>query len=122
MSLATVPKTVIDRSLKLARAPFDLALGAAGAEDSSAKRLLDRIEAGARSATGTVVGDDELRREGDDLRLATAERERASDLREQADLMQREAADEAEEKAAEAEERRLEARRKADAERRKAAR
>ena len=38
MALPTVTRTVFDRSLKLARAPFDAALGVAGRSDSSARR------------------------------------------------------------------------------------
>jgi colicin import membrane protein len=118
--MSTLSKTV-DRSLKLVRAPIDLALGAAGASDSPASHLLDRLEAGTRDVTGLLLHDDELRREGRDQRSATAERERADRLRAQAEELQSEAAAEAEAAAEDAEERQREARRQADAERRKAA-
>jgi hypothetical protein len=92
MTMHTVPKTIFNRSLKLARTPFDVALGVTGASDSSAKRALDRIEAGVRSATGTVFRDEELARQGRKASLATDQRERAAELRAEAELREQEAA------------------------------
>jgi hypothetical protein len=120
MAMPTIPKTVLDRSLKLVRAPFDAALSLTGAADSSATHLLDRIEAGTRSATGVLFHDEELRREGQDLKLATKQRERAADLREEADQVWTAGTSEADELAAEAEKREEEARRKAEQEQRAA--
>ena len=74
MSMPTIPKTIFNSSVKLARAPFDVALGALGGSDSQAKHLLDRAEAGARSATGVLFADPELREEGRAALLATKER------------------------------------------------
>src|SRR3954449_8711664 len=64
MSLPTIPKTIFNSSIKLARTPVDLALGAFGGSESGAKNLVDRAEAGARSATGVLFRDEELREEG----------------------------------------------------------
>jgi hypothetical protein len=91
MSLPTVPKAIFNSSLKLARAPFDLALGAFGGSDSQAKHLLDRAEAGARSATGVLFADAELREQGRAALLATKERERAAGLEEIAEQERRKA-------------------------------
>src|SRR6476659_676897 len=91
MAMPTVSKTNFNSSIQLARAPFDITLGALGGSDSSAKHLLDRAEAGARSANGALFRDDELREEGRMVLLATKERERAVELREKAEVQEREA-------------------------------
>jgi len=120
MTLHAVPRAVFDRSLKLARAPFDLALGAMGGSDSAAKYALDRLEAGARSATGVLFADEELKQQGRGALLATKERERATGLREQAELRERQAARNLEEVGEEVAEAQAEAREKAEAKRLKA--
>jgi len=120
MAMPTVPKTVFDRSLKVVRAPFDAALSVTGTSDSPAKHLLDQIEGTARSATGVLFHDDELLREGRDVRLTTNQREHATELRVQADRVQNGAAAEAEELTADAERREEDARRKAEEEQRAA--
>ncbi|HVD37642.1 MAG TPA: hypothetical protein VNC15_02285, partial [Solirubrobacterales bacterium] len=120
MAMPTVPKTIFNASLKLARAPFDVALGALGGSDSGAKHLIDRAEAGARSATGVIFADPELREEGRAAMVATKERERATELREKAEVQEREA-EERQARAAEAAEKAAaEARRNAEQEKRKA--
>jgi hypothetical protein len=120
MSLPTVPKTIFNSSLKLARAPFDVAFNALGGQDSQAKHLLDRAEAGARSATGVLFADAELREQGRASLLATKERERAVHLREKAEVQEREAEERQAEASEAAREAAAEARRKAEQERRKA--
>src|SRR3954449_7742518 len=92
MSMPTIPKTIFNSSIKLARMPADLALGALGGSDSGAKNLVDRAEAGARSATGVLFRDQELREEGRAALLAAKERERAVELRERAQGEEAEAA------------------------------
>ena len=72
MAMHTVPKTIFDRSLKLARAPFDAALGVVGGSNSSAKHALDRFEAGLRGATGTLFRDEELTQQGRQASLPRA--------------------------------------------------
>lgn len=120
MSMHTVPKAVFDRSLKLARAPFDAALGAVGASDSAAKHLVDRVEAGARSATGTLFADDELKQEGREVLRATKQRERADRLHEEAELREDEARENIKAVAEETAKKRAEAEKRAEEERRKA--
>ncbi|HEV2727582.1 MAG TPA: hypothetical protein VGV34_04760, partial [Solirubrobacterales bacterium] len=88
MSMPTIPKAIFNSSVKLARAPFDVALGAVGGSDSSVKHLLDRAEAGARTATGVLFADPQLREEGRAALLATKERERATELREKAEVQE----------------------------------
>src|SRR3954469_25693167 len=91
MSMPTIPKTIFNSSIKLARTPIDVALGALGGSDSSAKHMLDRAEAGARSATGVLFRDPELREQGRAALLATRERERGRARREKAGAEEREA-------------------------------
>src|SRR5436305_14530836 len=93
MSLPTIPKRIFNSSIKLARTPADIALGALGGSESQAKNLIDRAEAGARSATGALFADRELREEGRAALLATKERERATELREKAEVQEREASE-----------------------------
>ena len=121
MAMPTLPKTVFDRSLKLARAPLDAALSVTGTAESPGKRLLDQIEASTRSATGVLFHDDELRREGRAVRLASNQRQRAAGLRERAEEVAAEAA--ADRRAAEKRERERKAKAavKADKEKKKAA-
>src|SRR3954465_11798553 len=93
MSLPTIPKTIFNSSIKLARMPADLALGPLRGSDSGAKNLVEPAEAGARSATGVLFRDEELREEGRAALLAAKERERALALREKAEGEEREAAE-----------------------------
>ena len=120
MSMPTIPKTIFNSSIKLARTPVDLALGALGGSESQAKNLVDRAEAGARSATGVLFRDPELREEGRAALLAAKERERAVELREKAEVQEREAEERQAELSKAAEEAAAEARRKAEQERRTA--
>ena len=120
MSMPTVSKTIFNSSVKLARAPFDLALGALGGSDSQARHLLDRAEARARSATGALFADRELKEQGRAALLATKERERAGRLREQAEVQEREAEERQAEASEAAQAATADARRKAEQGRRKA--
>jgi hypothetical protein len=90
MALPAAPRAVFDRSLKLARAPLDMALRVTGGRESPAKFALDRVEAGARSATGAFFRDDDLKQEGRRALLAARERERALGLREESERVERE--------------------------------
>jgi hypothetical protein len=120
VSVSKVPRTIVDRSLKLARAPIDAALSVTGASESPAKHLVDRLEAGARSASGVLLADRELKEQGRAVLLATRQRERASSLHGEAELRRDEADRNLEEAAEETAEERAEARRKAEAKRREA--
>ncbi|MGN6663029.1 MAG: hypothetical protein ACTHK6_02300 [Solirubrobacterales bacterium] len=120
MSMPTIPKTIFNSSIKLARTPFDVALGVLGGAESPARHLLDRAEAGARSATGVLFADEELKEQGRTALLATKERERAVRLRETAEVREREAEERQAEVGEAAREAEAEARRQAEQERRKA--
>jgi len=83
--MTSIARTVVDRSLKLARAPLDMALGVAGASRSPAKLAVDRVEAGVRRTAGVVLGDRGLKRDADRREVAAEERERALQLQEEAE-------------------------------------
>ncbi len=91
MSMSTATRTIFDRSLKLSRWPFDATLDLVGASDSAAKHAVDRLEAGARSATGTLFGDRQLKEEGNRVSRATEQREHAALLHEEAEEERRQA-------------------------------
>jgi NADH dehydrogenase [ubiquinone] 1 alpha subcomplex assembly factor 7 len=120
MTLHAVPKAVFNGSVKLARTPVDATIGVLGGSDSRVKHLVDRAEAGARSAVGTLFADEELREEGRSARLATKERERALRLHEEAEVRRREGEQTLAQAGEESQETVAEARRQAEQERRKA--
>lgn len=120
MSVSRVPRTIVDRSLKLARAPIDAALSVTGASESQAKHFVDRLDAGARSASGVLLADQELKEQGRAVLLATKQRERAASLHQEAELRREEVDRNLDEAAEESAEERAEARRKAEAKRREA--
>ena len=113
MALNKVTKTVVDRSLKVARTPVDLALKAAGASKSPAKLALDRAEAGVRGAAGTVLRNPKLKQEAESRELAAAERERALRLEQEAEQREQVARERAEGEREAAAEKRAEADRQA---------
>jgi hypothetical protein len=91
MALPTMPKTIFEGSLSLARAPLDAALKVAGSgPDSAANQALDRVEASARNAVGTIFRDEGLRRDAQRQTIAGKERERAQRLQEAARREERE--------------------------------
>lgn len=113
MALPGPAKTLFDVGLRLLRTPVDITLQLAGRTDTALELTVDRIEAGVRSATGAIFGDEELKEQGARGRIATRERERAAGLREEAEAEAAEAEDLIE--AAAAELRRENARRDASA-------
>ncbi|MGI8558312.1 MAG: hypothetical protein ACR2ND_08380 [Solirubrobacteraceae bacterium] len=88
MTIRELQRSTVEGCLRAARLPFDLAGHALGqARPDAARRLartLDRVEAGARSTAGMLLGDQQLRRDGDLLERAADERDRAQRLRDQA--------------------------------------
>jgi hypothetical protein len=113
MALPGPAKTLFDVGLRLSRTPVDITLQLAGRTDTALELTVDRLEAGVRSATGVLFGDEELREQGARGRIATRERERAAGLREEAEEEAAEAERQVE--AAAAELRRENARRDASA-------
>jgi hypothetical protein len=84
MALPGPAKALFDVGLRLSRTPVDITLQIAGRTDTALELTVDRLEAGVRSATGVLFGDEELKEQGSRGRIATRERERAAGLREEA--------------------------------------
>ena len=79
MALPGPAKALFEVGLRLSRTPVDITLRLADRTDTPLELTVDRLEAGVRSATGVLFGDQELREQGARGRLATRERERAAD-------------------------------------------
>jgi hypothetical protein len=88
MSLRTIPRAALGGYVKLLRWPLDTTLRLAGrgnGSTSGAALAVDRLDASARAAAGSVMGDDELRRDAELRRKAADEREDALHLRAEAE-------------------------------------
>lgn len=105
--LVTVPRLVVETTLKVVRLPIDSVLKLAGRDRSLAA---DATEAAVKDAVATVTGDDRLKADAAAQRVATDERRKAETLRDaatqatakaEADLADDQAAAERERKAAE---------------------
>jgi colicin import membrane protein len=122
MSLTTIPRIVLDSSIKLIRLPADSALKLAGGSTaaSMAKLGLDRAEAAVRAGAGTVLRDDGLVHEAKRQDTAAAERKRAANLRTQAEQKEQAARQEAQQREEQAEKRRQQAEKQAEERKRSA--
>lgn len=111
MTLKAIPRTAVDRSLKLARVPADTLLGIAGlrADVGAAKLGVDRVDATLRATAATVLGDRDLQQDADRRREAADERERAARLRSEAQSRSETARDRAEAREEQAADRREQA-------------
>jgi hypothetical protein len=111
MTLTTIPKIVLDSSIKLIRLPADSALKLAGGSSAAtvAKLGLDRVEAAVRGGAGTLLHDDALVHDAKRQDTAAAERERAAKLRAQAEEREQAARQEAQAREDQASQRRREA-------------
>src|SRR5215210_7676567 len=112
--LREIPRAAIGGYLKLVTWPLRtglraVGLGASNGASSSVEVAVDRVDAAVRGAAGTVLADDELRRDANRRRTAADERERAIDLREEAQERSRRAKEEAAEREERAEARKREA-------------
>jgi hypothetical protein len=89
MNLRSIPRTAVDRYLKLARLPWDgatrLLPGDGTGVKSSAQVALDRADAAARSAAAVILQDRTLGEDARRRRQAADERQRAVRLRSQAE-------------------------------------
>ena len=89
-----VPRSAIDRGLKVARVPFDTVarlLPADGGPRDAAMLVIDRADATVRAAVGEILHDDDLRQDAMRRRAAADERQRAMELRIAAKAKQRDA-------------------------------
>jgi hypothetical protein len=110
--------TAVDATLRVAKLPLDLALGALGQE--SAQVVLDRADATVRTVAGTALRDDELLADAGRRREAAEERGRALRLRAEAELREQRGEETAEQRREAAAARRRRATQKARTERKRA--
>jgi hypothetical protein len=78
-------RTAFELGLRCSRVPLDLVLQVSGRTDSIHELRLDRAEAGVRSAVGAVLGDEELREQGQRGLAVAREREEAARARHERD-------------------------------------
>ena len=116
MGLRDIPRTAVGGYIKLARLPLDtgLKLIGRGGNGNAAKLAADRVDATAREAAGTVLGDDQLKKDGRKRHRATEERQRAVKLRTQAQQKSAQADAELNERQQQAEDKRREAAQRAE--------
>jgi len=90
MNIRTIPRAAVDRSLRLARVPADLATNVLP-NAAQAGLVIDRVDATVRAAVGQVLRDQELVEDAQRRRVAADERERAAQLRAEAELKEKRA-------------------------------
>jgi len=102
MSLTSIPRTVLDRYLKLVKWPLNRGLDAVGRKKAgpaaSAGLAIDRADAAVRGAAATVLNDGDLRAEAERRSAAADARERALNLRLEAELKTQRADEELQER------------------------
>jgi hypothetical protein len=86
MDLHVIPRTVIDRSIRMARLPLDVAIDLIEGSDpvGPAHIAVDRTDASARELFGRITGDEKLVSEAAQKRAAANKRGEALRLRNQA--------------------------------------
>jgi hypothetical protein len=102
MTARTLPRTAVGGYIKLARLPFDAAIGALpGSRTGRGARAsvaLDRVEARLRGVAGALLLDSELRADARRRQLAADERGHALRLRNEAEQRRQNGAQQAEER------------------------
>src|SRR5919199_1894694 len=125
MNLRSIPRTAVGGYIKAVRWPIDRTtrLLRRDGDKSGAELAVDRADAAARGAAGTVLGDEELKQDASRRTKAADERERAQALSGAARARAEQAEEDREAKAKrarQAEQRRKRAAEKAAAERKEA--
>jgi hypothetical protein len=118
MNLRSIPRAAVGGYIKAVRWPIDRVLGRAGR--SAPERAVDRVDATARGVAGTVLGDDELKRDAARRSAAVDERARADKLRGAAEAQSQVATERLDERRTQAEQRREQAARTAERKREQA--
>jgi hypothetical protein len=115
MGLRDIPRTAVGGYIKLARLPIDtgLKLIGRGGNGNATKLAADRVDATAREAAATVLGDDQLKEDAQRRHQATEQRQRAVKKRAQATRKSAEADAELQERTESAEKRRTQAAKRA---------
>src|SRR4051812_27571802 len=92
MDLQVIPRTIVNRSLDLARLPYDTAARVFGRGNEWPPIIaVDRVDATVRDAAGRLLRDERLVADARLLRTETEERERAVRLRTDAARVERKA-------------------------------
>src|SRR3954454_2930785 len=112
MDVRTVPRTVVERSLALARMPVDV-VSSRMAEDAPVRVVVDRVDANVRDLVGRLIRDPALQEDAASLRAAADEHERAARLRAEAALTRARADEEVRTRTSAAQKRQEEAEQKA---------
>src|SRR4051812_29746605 len=119
MDLRLIPRTAVDRYVKLLRWPVDTALERFGINGST-QLAVDRAEATVRGAAGAALGDDKLREDARRRHEAADERQRALRLETEAELREQRAEEEADERRRQAQRTRREGASRAQQQRKRA--
>jgi hypothetical protein len=120
MDVLSIPRTAVDRSLRVLRLPVDTTISVLhrqGERDSSVSLMVDRADAAVRGLAGRVLRDDRLQQDAKARGIAVDERLRALELRTEAELREQRADEEFDDELDTAEDRRAEAAQRADEER-----
>ena len=117
MDVLSIPRTAVDRSLRVVRLPLDATVAVLGRESdrgSAASVMLDQADAAVRRFAGRVLHDEPLQQDAEARNIATHERKRAHEMRAEAELRRRRADAEFRENLETADEGRADAERRAD--------
>jgi hypothetical protein len=117
MDVLAIPRTAVDRSLRVARLPLDATVAVFGRESDrgfAAVVMLDRADAAVRRFAGRVLHDEPLQHDADARNIAAHERTRAHEMRAETELRRRRADAEFRETLETADEERADAERRAD--------
>jgi hypothetical protein len=120
MDVLSIPRTAVDRSLRVLRLPVDTTISVFRRQsdrDSGVSLMVDRADAAVRGLAGRVLRDDRLQQDGKARSVAVDERVRALELRTEAELREQRADQEFEGDLQTADERRAEAAQRAADER-----
>jgi hypothetical protein len=115
MGLRDIPRTAVGGYIKLARLPIDtsLKLIGRGGNGNASKLATDRVDATAREAAGSVLGDEQLKQDGRKRHQATEQRQRAVKKRARAQKLSARADTELQERSQSASQRREQAAKRA---------
>jgi colicin import membrane protein len=91
MNVLALPRTAVDRSLRIVRLPIDRVIRRDNNRTAAIALTVDRADAAVRRFAGQLLHDDVLREDATERELAANERQRALELRAEAELRARRA-------------------------------
>jgi flagellar biosynthesis GTPase FlhF len=122
VNVQTITRAAVGGSLRLARMPYDTALGVIPGDTAGVTLVLDRVDATVRGIAGAVLRDPKLREDARLRHAAAAERKRAVSLRAEAEQVGASADEQLEREHRRAQSRRTQADRRAGSRRQQAQR